>query len=169
MVTRVFGAVEGERPLKPYERLRKHWDDTNAGIDTISHDESEVAALEARYGIRLPDDFREYLLLGCPREEWSEWDRALVIWWGLHRILNILDEYDRWPAIKNPDVLASAAKYLFFADYSIWCWAWAIDCIETANRGRIAVIGSSDCFVAGSFAEFVTRYCLDPIGVSLKA
>ena len=93
-----------------------------------------------------------------------------LFWWGLPRILNIPDEYDSWQAIKNPDVLANAAKYLFFADYCVWCWAWAIDCSETANRGRIAVIGGSDPFVADSFAEFVDRYSRNPVGVScLKA
>ena len=164
----VFRDGNDERPLKPYERLRKHWDVTKAGVETISHEESEVGALEARYGLRLPDDFRDYLLHSCPRGEWTEWDESLIIWWGLSKIRNIPEEYDHWTTIKNPNVLADAAKYLFFADYCIWCWAWAIDCGEGANRGRIAAIGGGDRFVADSFAEFVVRYSLNPIGVSLE-
>ena len=167
MFRRVFGTMKGERPLKPYEQLRKHWDDTRAGIETTSHDESEVAALEARYGIRLPGDFREYLLMGSPLEEWDAWDNEMVTWWGLPRILNVPEEYDHWQTIKNPDVLSNATKYLFFADYCIWCWAWAIECGEGPNRGRVVIIGGDDPFVADSFAEFVTRYSLDPVGVSV--
>jgi hypothetical protein len=64
-------------------------------------------------------------------------------------------------------LLGGRAKYLFFADYIIWCWAWAIACGDDDNRGRIAVInGLSDHFVADGFGQFVDRYILDKNSVA---
>jgi hypothetical protein len=162
MLRWMFRAVQrGEAPIKPYEKLRKYWVDTDSHIATTMYDESEIAVLEARYCVQLPGDFRDYLLNGCPQAD-GDWDNALTVWWGLPRIKNIPEEYQSWPAIKNPVVLANAARYLFFADYSIWCWAWAIDCGDDENRGRVAVIGTgNDRFVANSFGEFVDRLIVD--------
>jgi len=158
----MFGTVESERPLKPYERLRKHWIETDAGVETGSHTESEIRALEARYGIRLPDDFREYVMHSCPRAECG-WDNTLTDWWNLSRIRSIREEFNSWPSIENPIILANIDDHLFFADYSLWCWAWAINCGNGEHRGRIAVIsGGSDPFVADSFGEFVDRFVQDP-------
>jgi hypothetical protein len=64
-------------------------------------------------------------------------------------------------------VARDASKYLFFADYMIWCWAWAIACGDGEHRGRVAVInGVSDRFVADSFGQFVDRYILDKNSVA---
>jgi hypothetical protein len=50
----------------------------------------------------------------------------------------------------------------FFADYLIWCWAWAIVCGDDENRGRVVVISGHDRFVADSFAQFVDLHISDP-------
>jgi hypothetical protein len=145
--------------MKPYEKLRKYWDSTGSRIPTATRDESEIAALEVRYGVRLPADFREYLLLSCPPAN-GNMDEPGVLWWSLSEIKNIPDEYQH--ELKNPPVAAEARKYLFFADYLVWCWAWAIDCGDDENRGRVAIIGGvNDRFVADSFGEFVDRLIAD--------
>jgi hypothetical protein len=74
----------------------------------------------------------------------------------LDRIKNIPEVYPH--EIKNDRVARDASKYLFFADYMIWCWAWAIACGDDEDRGRIVVVGASDNFVADSFGQFVDRY-----------
>jgi hypothetical protein len=142
--------------LKSYEKLKRYWIDTGVGVDTVALSEQQLDGLERKYGIRLPDDFRDYLLYSCPVGE--NWDDNFVGWWPLDRIKNIVDEY---PHKVTDEIARDAAKYLFFADYSIWCWAWAIACGDDENRGRVACISGRDRFVADSFAEFVDLFIQD--------
>ena len=87
-------------------------------------------------------------------------DAETTAWWPLQRLKNIPDEYPH--TVTDPTIAKNAPRYIFFADYMIWCWAWAIDCGDGKDRGRVAVIGGSpDRFVADSFAEFVDRYVED--------
>jgi hypothetical protein len=79
-------------------------------------------------------------------------------------VKNIPDEYEH--EVDNPQIADEAASYLFFADYMIWCWAWAVCCSEGPNRGKVALIGGSpDRFVANSFSEFIDEYLVDPKGL----
>jgi len=68
--------------------------------------------------------------------------------------------------VSNSQIAGSQAQYLFFADYCIWCWAWAIACTNDGNRGKVAVIGGApDRFVADSFSDFVQKYLASPTSV----
>lgn len=145
--------------MKAYEKLQKYWASSNSKVLSGTHSEVAVAALEAQYEIRIPDDFREYLLNCCPQLE-CDMDKSLFVWWQFDRIRNIPDEYSY--KIENPLVAAESGKYLFFADYCIWCWAWAIACGDNDNRGRIVAIGGGDHFIADNFGEFVDRLIADP-------
>ena len=112
--------------------------------------------------MRLPEDFRAYLLESAPREDF--WDDGDAIWWNPERINNIPDEYDS--EVSDPAIAASAVNCLFFADYMIWCRAWAICCSEGEDRGKVAVVGgSSDRWVADSFTGFIESYVRDPLSV----
>jgi SMI1 / KNR4 family (SUKH-1) len=154
--------VRGELDLKPFERLQAYWLDTGANVQTTTLNEATVAELEHKYDVRLPADFREYLLQSCPSNE--NWDQGGAFWWPLARIKNIPEEYAY--EIKNDRVARDASKYLFFADYMIWCWAWAIACGDSVDRGRIVVVGASDDFVADSFGHFVDRYTKNELSVT---
>jgi len=146
------------------ERLRAWWNATDAGVKTRPASEAKVAALEQRYHLTLPDDFRRYLLTACPEGE-NEWDTENTIWWPLHRIRNVPEEYEH--PIQDERIAAAADKYLFFADYMIWCWAWAICCADGPDRGRVALIGGlPDRIVADNFDEFVDRYIRNWASVS---
>ena len=88
------------------------------------------------------------------------WDSNNTTWWHFERIRNITEEYEH--KVSNPEIANHQSQYLFFADYAIWCWAWAISCTNDGNRGKVALIGGlPDRFVAGSFSEFVERYIGD--------
>ena len=137
--------------MKPYEKLQRYWRDTNAGVDTVALSEQQLEGLERKYRVRLPDDFRDYLRYSCPGNE--NWDDNLICWWPLDRIKNIVDEFQH--KITDETIARDAVMYIFFADYCIWCWAWAIACGDDENRGRVACISGRDRFVADSFAEFV--------------
>jgi hypothetical protein len=144
--------------MRPYQKLQQYWTQTNAGISTSCANEEMLDSLERKYGIRLPDEFRDYLTHSCPTDQ-SNSDQNLVSWWPLKRIKNIVDECEH--PIRDAIIARDAAKYLFFADYSIWCWAWAIACGDDQNRGKVVVISGNDRFVSASFGQFVDRYIED--------
>ena len=151
---RVFSEAELADPVEALLRWLH-----GGSVPEIAKDaEARVAALESRYGIRAPNDFRRYLI-AAPRFETT--DDELTAWWTLDRISSIADEYEH--VIANPAIAAEAGAYLFFADYMIWAWAWAVCCSDGPNRGRIAFIGEPDGFVADSFSEFAERYLRDPV------
>jgi hypothetical protein len=141
--------------VEAHQRLRHWWSLSSPEVIGAGQPETAILALEQRFQVRLPEDFRRYLLTSAPHEDF--WDEEHTIWWPLGRIRNIPEEYEH--AISHPRIAAAASQYLFFADYSIWCWAWAISCTDDEDRGRVALIGSDpDHFVANSFTDFVERY-----------
>jgi hypothetical protein len=145
--------------MKPYEKLQCHWIGSEEGIRSTSTSEQAVDGLERKYGVRLPDEFRAYLIHSRVRPA-NELDQQGITWWPLDCIENVADEYPH--PIRDATIARDSATYLFFADYLIWCWAWAIACGDDENRGRVVVItGINDRFVADSFAEFVDRYIDD--------
>jgi hypothetical protein len=149
-------------PVEPIAALAQ-WLGSQGGGGRPAADAQEwAAAIESRYGLRLPDDFCGYLTDAPLAEEVA--DEAGTSWWPLARIRSVPEEYGR--EIAHPAIAAEAGAYLFFADYLFWCWAWAVCCSDGPNRGRVAFIGGPDDFVAGSFAEFAERYLRDPHGMA---
>jgi hypothetical protein len=150
--------------MRPSEELQRFWASTGFDVPTRVASEQEIRALETRYGVTLPEGFRDYLLLSSPTDE-SAYDASFCLWWPLHRIRNLPEEYPH--PVHNSAVTRDASRYLFFADHSIWAWAWVIACGEDENRGRIAIVGTqTDQFVAEDFAEFVSLYARDLNAVS---
>jgi hypothetical protein len=129
------------------------------GRAELDRRELAIRKVERGYGLSLPDDFRLYLLHASQLDQ--AWDDELVIWWPIERLRNVPEEYEH--PVAEQRVASSAAEWLFFADFSLWAWAWAICCGKSEDRGRIALIGGSpDRIVADSFTEFVDRHLSDP-------
>jgi hypothetical protein len=135
---------------------------TKSGITTKGAGAAAVEALEQRYDVTLPEDFRTYLLELSPDEE--SLDDEVTNWWPVGDIKSIPDENRH--EISHPEIELEKGQYLFFADFMLWCWAWAICCSNGPNRGRVAVIAGQDEFVADSFSEFVERYLRDELWVA---
>lgn len=78
-------------------------------------------------------------------------------WWSIDEIKSYRDECpDGSPGQSNIEIEQERDSYLVFADYLIWCYAWAVCCSEGPNRGKVALVGGMpDAFVAGSFREFM--------------
>jgi hypothetical protein len=147
---------------EPMNALAK-WLRAQGDIWTRTHAGASVDSLESRYGIRIPEDFRRYLIDLAPRLEFT--DDEATAWWPLGRIRSLPEEYEH--GSNNAAIAAEAGTYLFFADYLIWSGAWAVCCSEGPNRGRVAFIGGQpDGFVADSFTEFVALYLRDPAGIA---
>ena len=149
--------------MTPQDKLRAYWLATDSQRRPVGSTEAEVSDLEARVGVRLPDDLRMYLLASAPNGQ-HVLDNNLIGWWNAGEIKSIPEEYEH--DLKNPAVAENPGRFLFFADYCMWSWAWAIGCGEGEHRGKVAVIGTStDRFVAGSFSEFIDLYVADPNAV----
>jgi hypothetical protein len=115
-----------------------------------------AAELEKRYGLRLPDDFKVYLMDAVPITDWMDYDG--IIWWAPERIKSLPDECRARPGDDplNPEIGAEASTYLVFADLLDWCNAYALCCSEGPNRGKVAIIREGPGgFVAASFSSFV--------------
>jgi hypothetical protein len=108
--------------MNAHSKLQEWWSRTGimVPVEVISND--RIIDLEARYDIKLPPDFRTYLSESSPVRH--NWDEEMGNWWPFSRIKNIPDEYD------SNFVPENAEKYLFFLDHCIWCWAWAISCVD---------------------------------------
>ena len=114
-----------------------------------------VERLQQRYSIALPDDFQRYLVERAPAEDW--WDDHGIIWWGRDRVKGLTVECPEPtpPEQINAEIENEASTYVVFADFLLWCYAYAICCSHGPNRGRVALIGGlPDFFVANSFSEF---------------
>ncbi len=141
-----------------FSDLQRWWNHTGSGIVTEVTPATRIATLERRYDIILPGDFRRYLSLSSPVGE--AMDANFVTWWEFDRVRNIPDEY---PHEVGSVISGQAGKHLFFADFCIWCWAWAISCADDESYGKIVLVAGvgHDRIVAESFSDFVERYLLN--------
>ncbi|CAM3098253.1 MULTISPECIES: SMI1/KNR4 family protein [Sphingomonas] len=161
--TRPVSRTRGRPPILPegaaeqrYAALADHWALAEPKFYTPAHDEDGITALEMRYGIRLPPEFRAYLSIAAPRHQFM--DNETISWWSVRDIKSLAEECASWePGWGGDAVEAEQHGYLVFADYLIWCWAWAICCVEGPHYGRIAVIRGSppDTFVADDLSAFI--------------
>ncbi|MET3473740.1 hypothetical protein ABIC78_004297 [Novosphingobium sp. 1529] len=148
-----------------YKALSAHWAASNP--DTYSHGVTspDVEALEERYSLHLPEDFRAYLVHAAPSTSFM--DDIGTQWWAANEIKSISDECpDGPPGQTNPEIEQEKDAYLVFSDFLIWCYAWAICCSSGPNRGKIALIGGQpDAFVADNFRNFLRLELTDNIAI----
>jgi len=117
-------------------------------------------ALELRYKIRLPEDFKAYIIEAAPVSEWV--DDGGICYWEPSRISSLKDERAGW-AEWTPNgsrIDAEGMKYLVFADFMAWCgYGYAICCSDGPDQGRVAMVstdsGTGDRLVASSFCSFL--------------
>lgn len=147
------------KPRAPHERLIALWAGPEYAYNrVVTHGTAEVASLAAHYGVRLPDDFRDYLIHACSTfDDGGDMDGFGNAWWGLERIRSLIEECGE----AEPSLALAPMKALLFADTLIWCTAWGICCGEGPDFGRIFLVSDRNRFVADSFTEFVTRYLED--------
>lgn len=143
-----------QRSTSPSQWLKEAWANDRTYEPRRSNASAQVEAIEARYDIRIPEDFRAYLCDVAPLSDFM--DDVGTSWWSIENVKNVPDECSTPPGKINPKIEMESDKYLIFADYLIWCYAWAICCSESANRGKIALIGGMpNDFVADDFRQFV--------------
>ncbi len=157
------GLTMAHVPKAPaYVRLRRVWDEQQGSGSIIGlargHSEDQLKALEQRYRISLPSDFRDYLRVDAVVDDndWN-WDCWGTYWWPLTRLRNIVEEFPK----EAPHLVVApvAQSTLFFCDWLVWCGAWAISCGDGPERGKIWCYWSeTPCIVAADFSEFIDKY-----------
>lgn len=143
--------------MSPLQRLLTWW-----GRPFVAGVPDDVLdAFEVRNAIRLPCDFRQYLRFTMPSG--NDWDAEGTKWWALEDLKSARQECAGWEGGSGLD---GDDKIIVFADYLIWCWAWAIDCSENQSRGNVIMLtgGENPC-VAPTFDDFLDRYVQDPQSV----
>ena len=89
-------------------------------------------------------------------------DNELTNWWRFESLCTVAEGYKHE---LGPAIAGYRDKFVLFADFSIWCFAWAINCAPGDDYGKVAIIGGTDRFVADSFDGFVRKYIEDDLSV----
>jgi len=147
--------------MESHHALRRWWTDTGADIRAAGASDEAIVALEGRYDLVVPEDFRAYLRDTVPAAD--NWDEEMGNWWPVARLRTLPEEYPHPVDLPLPN---DGRRFLFFLDHCVWCWAWAISCEDDETRGQVMLIGGNDRIVAHSFTEFVARYTADWMSVA---
>ena len=156
-------ALARSRPANtPLEKLISCWSKSGRRMMPGAW-EKEVQDFEAKYGVTLPRDFREYLAcIGNSTVGQKDWGlsggKDLYAFWALNEIKSVPEETDTRSVPESED----PSSYFIFADYCIWCWAYAI-CVGPNEPGKVIVVGALEpTVIANSFTEFIEAYMQDP-------
>jgi hypothetical protein len=124
--------------------------------------ESNVAAFETQWGVKLPADMREYFLTVDGMGNRAEMDEAMFGFWPLEEVRPVEMCY---PHVTQS--IPHAAGYFIFCDYSIELFVYAIRLSRDENPSTpIAMIYPQvECSFATryrSFTELLTAYAAAP-------
>jgi hypothetical protein len=118
-----------------------------------------IDSFEARIGVRLPSDLRDFLA----RANGSEKDETGFSFWPLEEYESFDQEVahhsQNWPRGKD------SGSYYVFCDYLHWSWGYAIRLADRDGESApntVIPIGMKEIFtVADTFSEFVDLYLAD--------
>lgn len=115
--------------------------------------EADIAAFEARHGRGLPADARAYFLALNGFGDHATMDGELLTFWDLSRRRPLSEEA---PALNVPD----AESYFVFADYFMWCHAYALRLHpgENPTAEVVFVDDEQSVVIARSVTEFLEGY-----------
>jgi hypothetical protein len=134
-----------------WRRLIDHWRGRGVAIRP-GVDAAGVARFEAAYGVRLPDDLRDYF--AAVNGTGTNLDDDLFRFWSLEEVRPVQQE--------SRDARLSCFD---FADYCIDTWRYAVELPrEGAGTGAVFNTGRGPPFqqVSPSFREFFELYLGDP-------
>lgn len=156
--------------MTPAERLHQRWieecyhawhgpremqDCPLADLGLPMANEELVAAKEKLLALTFPEEFREHILRGFLSSDHDDAEN-MITFWALDRLATVRSELgnDHYNSANDP-----LDEYVVFADLMGWCWAWALNCGDGPDRGRIALLKDRDHWhVFNSFSEFADCY-----------
>lgn len=117
-------------------------------------DPAAFADLEFRFDLKLPADVRAFYSR-MDGTDMLDADHGLITLWPL----------DRWNRLDREDpqhAKAGLADAIVFADYSIWCWAYAAQFEPGSERMTVHIIGGgAGVPIAETFTEFLELIVTD--------
>ena len=137
------------------EQLKTYWE--SIGVKTGGGTPLEtIKEFEAKYGVRFPEDLRDYLLLVNGMAE-GGWDEQMVEWYGLQR----------WETLSEagwaPDYRYELKSYFLFADYCLHGFSYAILLSSNPAEPTPVICATGDIHVlAPTFGELLRAYLADP-------
>jgi hypothetical protein len=119
----------------------------------------EIAQFEARYGVVLPQDLRQYYSVVDGVDGESMVRGHPFRFWPLREVKPVSEDMPEEPLHHS-----EFKDYFLFADYSLWACAYAVKLTKSRdNRTFVVMIGGDvPVHLAGSFEEFVQIYLGDP-------
>jgi hypothetical protein len=135
------------------DRLADYW-----GSQGLLHRQqptrNEVDDFERRFAVSLPHDLREYFLRlnGTAGGQFEMADDELIAFWRLDQVATL--------AAECTVGFAEANDWFVFADYSIWCHAYAVRLSSDRRAGApVAICHNPLTYqVAPSMAQFIDAY-----------
>ena len=111
-------------------------------------DPASLADLETRLRVRLPSDVRAFYSR-MDGTDMLDADHSWITLWPLDRWKRVDQE-----APQYADDAPSGA--IVFADYSLWCWAYAAEFEPASERTIVHIIGAgAGAPIAETFTEFL--------------
>lgn len=151
------GDLYGHEPLSP--EVRRICRERDVLLCQEANLESLVA-FEQKYGVTMPEDFREFLLLSNGTDETL---MEYLFLWPVQKIQRITEVFTGagYEVLdpQSPKCLPSAANYFVFADYLIGSLFYAIALDPKTGIGSVVFVDGSNWYpCARSFSDFVDRY-----------
>ena len=126
--------------------------------------EDAISSFESRYGVRLPLDYREFLL----HTDGLDSDDTVTKYWSISDLRPATEVFDGTDiatmCLVLPSGLSHPNSYFVFADTLIWSHFYAIHLgAIPESGGQVAWIGYRDSWTAAeSFTEFMQCYVAKP-------
>ena len=115
-----------------------------------------IAAFEERRCVRLPSDFREYLMAANGMAPPRDTDDEGFCFWPIERICPVVESN------ASAATFEDAVQYFIFADYLQWSWAYAIRLSpDGSSQNPVVIVGSKSGVpqrLADTFTAFVDLY-----------
>ena len=154
------------------EQLKVRWESEGASTRPgIS--QRKISAFEARYGVHIPEDFRDYFCTVDGMEEGLS-ENALISFWPLNKVEPVTRRVVEHSGVPDYSQIArklkDAGSYFAFADFLIWSHVYAIRIGAPHEKNEIVwICGSHHSVIADSFSAFIRAYLKDPNDVLCPA
>ncbi len=111
-------------------------------------DPAVLGELESRFRVRLPADVRAFYSR-MDGTDMLDANHGLITLWPLERWTRLGEEAPQYAKDAPSDAIV-------FADYSLWCWAYAAEFDPASERTIVHIVGAgAGAPIAETFTEFL--------------
>jgi hypothetical protein len=148
------------------ERLRNYWSSTGVNLCSGASRQA-LKSFESTYGIRLPEDFHDFISTIDGMEDGYS-DNNMVSFWPIDGIKSVPEKLITFAGIPDYSRIANRLRepdsYFVFADFLIWSHVYAIKLrSKLGEKNQVLwICGSEYRKIAESFSDFLQRYLDDP-------